>query len=102
MRLGLGLILCVVRVLSCNQFITGGDYGTRGGVLLVRVRLVGCLILFALIDLSHGSIITGVARFLDCSGCMFYLFQVIWHIAHAVFSQRLLYKNPRCDGIQAQ
>jgi hypothetical protein len=61
----------------------------RGGVLFVWVRVVGLFVSFILIYLSQALIITRVARFLDCLGCIFYLFIVLWNIVHAVFSQLL-------------
>ena len=36
-------------------------------VLLVWVRVVGLFVSFVLFNVSQGSIITSVARFLDCS-----------------------------------
>jgi len=50
---------------------------------------VGLFVSFVLIYLSQALIITCVTRFLDCSGFIFYLFIVLWHIAHAVFLQLL-------------
>jgi hypothetical protein len=52
--------------------------------LIVWVRVVGLFVASVLIDLSQVSIITCVARFLDCAGFMFYVFIVLWDIAHAV------------------
>ena len=74
----------------------------RGGVLFVWVRVVGLFVSFVLIYLSQALIITHVARFLDCSGCIFYSFIVLWDIAHAVFLQLLAFKEPPCDGVEAQ
>jgi len=70
--------------------------------LFVWVRVVGLFVSFHLIYLSQAFIITRVARFLDCSGFIFYLFIVIWDIAHAVFFQLLACKEPPCDGVEAQ
>jgi hypothetical protein len=70
----------------------GGDSlpdGMRGGVLFVWVRVVGLFVSFVLIYLSQALIITRVARFLGCSGYIFYLFIVLWDIAHAPFLQLL-------------
>jgi len=78
-----------VSFLCCNLFISGTDSGTRGGVLFVRVRVAGFFVSFVLICLSQELIITRVARFLDCSGFILYLFIVLWDIAHAVFLQLL-------------
>jgi len=50
---------------------------------------VGLFVSFVLIYLSQASSITRIARFLDCSGCIFFLFIVLWDIAHAVFLQLL-------------
>ena len=75
--------------LSFNLFISGTDYGMHGGVLFVWVRVVGLFVSFVLIYLSQALIITRVARFLDCSGLIFYLFIVLWDITHAVFLQLL-------------
>jgi len=74
----------------------------HGGVLFVWVRVVGLLVSIVLIYLSQGLIITRIARFLDCSRFIVYLFIVLWHIAHAVFLQLLGCKEPPCDGVQAQ
>jgi hypothetical protein len=70
--------------------------------LFVWVRVVGLFISFVLIYLAQGLIITHVARFLDCSGLLFYLFIVLWDIAQAVFLQLLACKEPPCDGVEAQ
>jgi hypothetical protein len=61
----------------------------RGGVLFVWVSVVGLFVSFVLIYLSQALIITLVARFLDCSVLIFYLFIVLWDIAQAVFLQLL-------------
>jgi len=74
----------------------------RGGVLVVWVRFVGLIVSFVPIYLSQASIITRVARFLDCSGFLFYLFIVLCDIAHAVFLQLLACKEPPCDGVDVQ
>jgi len=50
-----------------NVFISGTDYGMGRSVLLVWVRVVGLFVSFVLFNVSQGSIITSVARFLDCS-----------------------------------
>ena len=70
--------------------------------MFVWVRVVGWFISFVLIYLSQPSIITCVTRFLDCSGFIFYLFIVLWDIAHAVFLQLLACEEPPCDGVEAQ
>jgi hypothetical protein len=57
----------------------------HGGVLFVWVRIVGLFVSFVLINLSPALISTRLARLLDCSGCIFYVFIVLWDIAHAVF-----------------
>jgi hypothetical protein len=75
--------------LCCNLFITGTDQGTRGGVLFVWVKVVGLFVSLVLIYLSQALTITRVTRFLDCSGCILYLFIVLCDIAHAVFLQLL-------------
>jgi hypothetical protein len=62
----------------------------RGGVLFVWVRVAGLFVSFVLIYLSQPLIITRIARFLDCSVCISYLFTVLWDIAHAVFLQLLV------------
>ena len=80
---------CLVSFLCCNQFISGTDWCTRGGVVVVWVRVVGLFVSCVLIYLCQALIITCVARFLDCSGCIFHLFIVLWDIAHAVFLQLL-------------
>jgi len=68
----------------------------HGGVLFVWVMVVGLFVSSVLIYLSQALIITHVARFLDRSGCIFYLFIVLWDIAHAVFC------NSWRDGVEAQ
>jgi hypothetical protein len=62
----------------------------RGGGLLVWVRVAGLFVSFVLIYVSRALIITHIARFLDCSWCIFHLFIVLWAIAHAVFLQLLV------------
>jgi len=79
----------LVSFLWCNLFILGTDYGTPGSVLFIWVRVVGLFVSFVLIYISQVLIILHVARFLDCSGCTFDLFIVLWYIAHAVFLQLL-------------
>jgi hypothetical protein len=60
-----------------------------GGVLFVWVRVVGLFVSFVLFYSSQAVISTPVAWFLDCSGFIFYLFIVLWHITHVVFLQLL-------------
>jgi hypothetical protein len=62
---------CLVSFLCCNSFISGTDYGTRAGVLFVRVRVVGLFVSFVLIYLSQALNITHVARVLDWEGFIF-------------------------------
>jgi len=90
-RCAFGLVLgsCLVSFLCCTLFISGNDSGTRGGIILVSVRVAGLFVSFVLINFSQALIITDVAKFLDCSGCIFYLFIVLCGIAHAVFLQLL-------------
>ena len=57
--------------------------------MFVWVRVVGLFVSFVLIYLSQALIIACVARFLDCSGFVFYLFIVLWEIMHAVCLQLL-------------
>jgi hypothetical protein len=59
-------------------------------VWFIWVRVMGLFVSVVLISVSQALIITHVARFLDCSGCIFYLFIVLWDIAHAVFLQLLV------------
>jgi len=61
----------------------------RGGVLFIWVRVVGLFVSVVLIYLAQALIITRVARFLDCSRVIFYLFIVLWDISHEVFLQLL-------------
>jgi hypothetical protein len=61
----------------------------RGGVLFAWVWVVGLFVSLVLIELSQALIITHMARFLDSSGCILYLFILLWDIAHAVFLQLL-------------
>jgi hypothetical protein len=61
----------------------------RGGVLFVRVRVVGLFESFGRIYLSQALIITRITRFLDCSGLIFYLCIVLWDITQAVFLELL-------------
>jgi len=70
--------------------------------LFIWVRVVGLFVFFVLIHFSQALFITCVARFLDCSGFIFHLFIVLWHIAHAMFLQLLACKEPPCDGVEAQ
>jgi hypothetical protein len=58
--------------------------------MFVWLRVVGLFISFVLKYLSQALIIISVARFLDCPGYIFYLFIVLWDIAHAVFLQPLV------------
>jgi hypothetical protein len=39
----------LVSFLCCNLLISATDYGTRGGVLFVSVRVVGLFVSFAVI-----------------------------------------------------
>jgi hypothetical protein len=80
---------CLVSLLCCNLFISGTEEDTCGGVVFVWVRVAGFFVSFVLICLSQPLIITPIARFLDWSGCIFYLLIVLWDIAHAVFLQLL-------------
>jgi hypothetical protein len=64
--------------------------------LFVWVSVVGLFVSFVLTYLSQRLIITCVARFLDCSGFIIYLFIVLWDIAHARFC------NSWRDGFEAQ
>jgi len=57
--------------------------------MFVWVRVAGLFVSVVLIYLSQALNITRVARFLDCLGCIFYLFIVLWDIAQAVFLQLL-------------
>jgi len=43
-----------------------------------------------------------VARFFDCSGGIVHSLVVSLDITHAVFLQLLAYKEPPCDGGEAQ
>jgi len=74
-----------VSFLCSYQFISGTDEGTRVGVLFVWVRVVDLFVSFVLMYMSQALIIILIARFLDCSGFLFYLFIVFWDIVHAVF-----------------
>jgi len=53
------------------------------------VNVVGLIICFVQINVFQGLIITRVARFLDCSGFIFYLFILLYDIPYAVISQHL-------------
>ena len=66
------------------------------------VRVMGLFVSFVLINISQALIITHVVRLLDCSGLIFYLVIVSWDIAHTVFLQLLVCKEPPCDGVNAQ
>jgi hypothetical protein len=57
--------------------------------MFIWVRVEGLFVSFVLIYLCQALTITRIARFLDCSGCNFYLFIVLWDIGHAVFLQLL-------------
>jgi hypothetical protein len=65
-------------------------------------RVVGLFVSFGQMYLSQALIITRVARVLDCSVFICYLFNVLWQIARAVFLQLLACKEPPCDGVEAQ
>ena len=60
-----------------------------GGVLFVWVRVVALFVSFVLIYLSQALSITRIARFLNCSEFIVYLFIVLWDMAHALFLQLL-------------
>jgi hypothetical protein len=78
-----------VSLLCRNLFSSGTDYGMRGSIVFVWVRVVGLFVSFVLIYLSQALIITHIVRFLDCSGFIFHLFIVLWDITHTVFLQLL-------------
>ena len=53
--------------------------------MFVWVRVVDLFLSFVLMYMYQALNIILVARFLDCSGFLFYLFTVFWDIVHAVF-----------------
>jgi hypothetical protein len=69
--------------------------------MFVWLFVVGLFITFVLINLSKALIIARNARFLDCSGYNFYLFLLLWNVAHAVFLQLRPYKERPRDGNEA-
>jgi hypothetical protein len=48
---------CLVSFLCCNLFISGTDYGTRGGVLFVSARVVGLFVSIVLIYVCQALIL---------------------------------------------
>jgi hypothetical protein len=74
---GFELGCCHGSFLCCNLFISGTDYGMRGGVLFILVKVEGLFVFFGLIYLSQALFITHIVWFLDCSGHIFYLFIVV-------------------------
>jgi hypothetical protein len=99
---GLGFGSCLISFLNCNQFISGTDKGTRGGVLLVWVGVVGLFVSCVPINLSQTLIITCVTIFSDCSCFILDLFIVFWDIAQAVFLQLQACNEPPCAGVKGQ
>jgi hypothetical protein len=75
----------LLSILCCNLLISATEQGTREGDLFVWVRVVGLFDSFVLIYLSQALIITHITRFLNCSGCIFYVFIIIWECEHAAF-----------------
>jgi len=70
---------CLVWFLCSNRFMSGIDYYTNREVFRsLRVYFI------------YGF----------CSG--FISFIVLWDIAHAGFLQLLVFKEPPCDGVEAQ
>ena len=57
--------------------------------MCVGVRFAGLFVSFVLIYVSQALIITHVARLLNCSVFILYLFIILWDITHAVFLQLL-------------
>jgi hypothetical protein len=70
--------------------------------MFIWVKVVDFLVSLVRINLSHALTLTPIARSLDFSGFIFYLFIVLWNIAHAVILQPLACKEPPCDGVAAQ